>query len=343
MVPNSCGLHDAARTDVHMIAYFHGIVVEVPAICLIWRSALSYSVNVDRAVPQTWVSSYDGSTGDDGLPTKDYVLRSGDRCTTGDFVPCVLRDFLSERTITFAGVITCPGTLRFTRVPPITPNETITGKETIEMVGTLPSVSATQLKDTSAAEYQGPLSSTFRRLKLFSVMSFGLSAALSPIMFIIESSLPMGARASLAGIAISTSGISTLLVSWCGSTYVTTLRHLRPADNDGIEGLEMTTLSLFLRKRVTRVYDVDFLVQTTRPFAKWELAETVAFGSAQPGVDAVRRAGEPGEEETVAETISADGEVTGRWIVRWEEGGVGRCRKVGSIIRHFNVHEELLT
>lgn len=202
------------------------------------------------------------------------------------------------------------------------------------MVGTLPSASSPKSTYAYTREYHGPLAPTFRRLKLFSVTSFGLSAALSPIMFIIESSLPMGARASLAGIALSTSGISTMLVSWCGSTYVTTLRHLKPAENDGIEGLEMTTLSLFLRPRITRVYDVDFLVQTTRPFAKWELADTVSFGSPKPGVDAVRRAGEPGEEETVAETIAADGEVMGRWIVTWEEGGVGKCRKVGSMIRY---------
>lgn len=103
----------------------------------------------------------------------------------------------------------------------------------------------------------------------------------------------------------------------------------------GIEGLEMTTLSLFLKKRITRVYDVDFLVQTTRPFAKWELAETVTFASPKD-VGAGRKAGEPGEEETVAETVAADGEVTGRWIVTWEEGGVGRCRKVGSMVRYVN-------
>jgi len=33
----------------------------------------------------------------------------------------------------------------------------------------------------------------------------------------------------------------------------------------------------------------------------------------------------------------------GRWIVKWEEGGIGKCRQVGQVVRHFNVHEELLT
>jgi len=124
---------------------------------------------------------------------------------------------------------------------------------------------------------------------------------------------------------------------------VVTLRHLRPSENDGIEGLEMTTLSIFLRKRTMRVYDVDFLVETQRGFAKWELAKMVSFPPPKDGSEAVKKAGYPGQEETVAETLSADGEVLGRWIVKWEEGGIGKCRQVGQVVRHFNVHEELLT
>jgi len=105
----------------------------------------------------------------------------------------------------------------------------------------------------------------------------------------------------------------------------------------------MTTLSLTLRKRVTRVYDVDFLVQTTRLFATWELAESLSYPPAKDGEEPMKRAGEVGQEETVAETLSSDGEVLGRWIVKWEENGMGKCRHVGNVIRHFSVHEELLT
>jgi hypothetical protein len=152
-------------------------------------------------------------------------------------------------------------------------------------------------------------------------------------MFIIESSLPTSARVGLAGVALTTSGISTLLVDWCGKPYVETLRHMHPSKNDGIEGLEMTTLSILLQKRITRVYDVDFLVQTERPFAKWELAKMVSFPPPKDGAEASRKAGDPGQEETVAETLTANGEVLGRWIVKWEEGGVGKCREVGRITR----------
>lgn len=199
--------------------------------------------------------------------------------------------------------------------------------------GTLPSASAARSPDTYTKEYKGPLALTFRRLKIFSLASLSLSTALSPFMFIVEANLPMSARASLAGMALTTSGISTALVGWCGKPYVETLRHLRASENDGIEGLEMTTLSIFLRRRITRVYDVDFLVQTSRAFAKWELAETVTFCPVTAGAEATRKAGVPGQEETVAETITTDGEVLGRWIVKWEEGGVGKCRQVGKIVR----------
>ncbi|KIM82586.1 hypothetical protein PILCRDRAFT_27898, partial [Piloderma croceum F 1598] len=187
--------------------------------------------------------------------------------------------------------------------------------------------------DTYIKDYKGPLAPTFKRLKLFSLASLGLSAALSPFMFIIESPLPTSARVGLAGVALATSGISTFIVDWCGKPYVGTLRHLHPSDNDGIDGLEMTMLSFLLQKRITRVYDVGFLVQTERAFAKLELAETISFPPVKDGAEASRKAGDPGQEETVAETLTANGEVLGRWIVKWEEGGVGKCREVGRIAR----------
>ena len=133
--------------------------------------------------------------------------------------------------------------------------------------------------------------------------------------------------------ALTTSGISTLLVGWAGAPYVTELRHICASSNEGVEGLEMTTMTLTLQKIVTRVYDVDFLVQTERPFAKWELADIVSFPPGKDGKEAARKSGQPGEEETVAETTNVTGEVLGRWIVKWEENGVGRCRNVGKIIR----------
>jgi hypothetical protein len=194
--------------------------------------------------------------------------------------------------------------------------------------------------------YHGPLTTTFRRLKLFSLSSLGLSVGLAPFLFLLETSsgLPVIARFALAGTALTTSGVSTALVGWCGKPYVTTL------EREG-GGVAMTTLTLALKKRVTHVYDTAFLVDTSRPFAKWELAESVH-------VDGKSRDTVPGTEETVAETLDSRGAVVGRWIVKWGEGGQGTCREVGKISRcafyhsyssleltvgrHFNVHEELL-
>lgn len=101
--------------------------------------------------------------------------------------------------------------------------------------------------------YHGPLTPAFRRLKLFSLASFGLSTMLSPFMFLVESGLPMNARIALAGIAVGTSGLSTGLVSWCAKPYVTTMRRFRPDGTGSAEELELTTSTLLLRPRITKV------------------------------------------------------------------------------------------
>lgn len=208
--------------------------------------------------------------------------------------------------------------------------------------------------DDPSVIYVGPLTQTFRRLKIFSLSSLALAGSLSPFIFIIESSLPSTARVALAATALATSGVSTALVAWCGKPYVTTLRrlssippttafdsqqqHTAHSHNENAPaGIELTTLTLALTPRATRVYDPAFLGDTTRPFARWELARSVQL----PPEDAagVR----PGEEETVAETLDSAGKVLGRWIVTWGENGEGSCRAEGRVETHFNVHEELLT
>ncbi|KAI0042570.1 hypothetical protein FA95DRAFT_1564219 [Auriscalpium vulgare] len=207
--------------------------------------------------------------------------------------------------------------------------------------------------------YSGPLTKTFRHLKLFSLTSLGLSCTLTPFLFVIPSGLPFSARAALAITALGTSGISTALVAWCGRPYVTAIRrlpaaptptptpttpingapptHPAPSHNDyAPAGVELQTLTLALRPLATRVYDPVFLADTERPFAKWELAGAVQLPAEDVG------SVEEGEEETVAETIDRQGEVVGRWIVRWGKDGDGFCRGEGDVVRYFNVHEELL-
>lgn len=90
-------------------------------------------------------------------------------------------------------------------------------------------------------------------------------------------------------------------------------------------GIELTTLTLTLSPLTTRVYDPAFLCDTTRAFARWELARSVQL----PLEDAVGV--RPGSEETVAETMDGAGNVLGRWIVTWGENGEGSCRAEGRI------------
>lgn len=187
---------------------------------------------------------------------------------------------------------------------------------------------------TQPIAYHGPLTQTFRRLKIFSLSSLGLSCIMTPFIFIVESSLPMSARIVLAATALSTSSISTALVGWSGASYVVDLQRLSPADNGGIEGIEMTTLTLTLKRLVTRVYDADFLVDTKRPFSKWELAQSVLLPPSKEDALMAEKGGVPGEEETIAETFNATGEIVGRWIVKWENDGRGTCRGTGKVVRY---------
>lgn len=188
-------------------------------------------------------------------------------------------------------------------------------------------------EDNQPVPYHGPLTQTFRRLKIFSLASLGLTFTMAPFLFIVESSLPTSARIFLTATAISTSSISTALVGWCGAPYVVDLRRLTPSENEGIEGLEMTTLTLTLKKLTTRVYDADFLVETGRPFAKWELPLAIQLPPPEKDIITAGKAGASGEEETVAETLNDKGEVIGRWIVKWGEGGAGTCRSTGKVLR----------
>ncbi len=184
--------------------------------------------------------------------------------------------------------------------------------------------------------YHGPLTTTYRRLKIFSLSTLSLTFAVTPLIFIIEttSSLPVVARFALAGMAMAASGVSTALVAWVGRPYVATLRWLKPegaqAAGSG-NALEMTTYTLAWHQRITTVYDTAFLVPTSRPFATWELAE--GFKLPEDEVERARAEGLIPREETIAETRNKAGEVLGSWVVSWDENGVGTCRQIGKVVR----------
>ena len=107
------------------------------------------------------------------------------------------------------------------------------------------------------------------------------------------------------------------------------------------------------------MYDTSFLKETSRAFAKWELADHVKLDGKEQQQRAVA-----GTQETIAETTDTKGRLVGSWIVTWGENGEGTCKQVGKVHRcacffsiglsertltgapsgdrYFNVHEELL-
>ncbi|KDQ20075.1 hypothetical protein BOTBODRAFT_170092 [Botryobasidium botryosum FD-172 SS1] len=249
-------------------------------------------------------------------------------------------------TTSLSGTARARLAFRSTRALHSTRSALASSTETITPSSTTTSSTTTDAQDAAKAAapepfYTGPLAGTFHRLKLFSLSSLGLATLVSPFMLLIESPMPTSARLALAATAITTSGLSTTLVGWCGAPYVSAMWKLPDVPRDG--AVEMATRTVFLREMRTRVVYPAFLKPSARPFAKWELAKEVV------DVEVLDAEGKAGTEEIVAETRDVKGRVVGKWVVRWRKAGeewsqglVGECRAEGKIVRHFNVHEELL-
>ncbi|KAG9036524.1 hypothetical protein FRB95_008579 [Tulasnella sp. JGI-2019a] len=211
--------------------------------------------------------------------------------------------------------------------------------------------------DPEAAFYVGPLSKTFRSLKTFSLSSLALCTSVSPFIYLMDSNLSHSARLGLIVFALSTSSLSTALIGWISSPYVGFMRNIESnspstaATDESHKAttvlpgaVELVTRNTWLMERRTRVYDPIFLGQTKRPFAKWELKPAAEFTVTEGGV---RR--QAGETEVVAETLDGKGKVLGQLVAHWTkmEGApadalVGLIEQRGSVVRYFNVHEELL-
>jgi len=211
--------------------------------------------------------------------------------------------------------------------------------------------------DTSQTDdsifYRGPLSGTFHSLKLFSLSSLGLCLSVSPFIYLVDSTMATSARTGLVAFALATSGLSTALVGWLGSPYVIAMRRLDGKTlNSSKEAppgsIEIFTRNVVLQDRFTRVYDPIFLGSTKRAFAKWQLLDQVVVDTKSDEVDIPER--RPGGTEVAAETVDRKGNVKGKWVLRWEKQDgaasdtilVGRASKEGSVVKYFNVHEELL-
>lgn len=205
-----------------------------------------------------------------------------------------------------------------------------------------PNATSPESEPAASDEYVGPLGQTFRRVKIFSISSLAMSLTMTPLIFMLETSsaVPFVGRIALAGTVIVTSGVSTAMVAWCGRPYVNKLRYFSLENPTAppsqvvagqATGIELTTATLMLRERVTRVYDTAFLLPTNRPFAKWELATAFKLPNAEAAAEKAK--GNLPREETVAETMDNTGKIIGRWIVKWDEDGAGTCREAGAVPR----------
>ena len=131
------------------------------------------------------------------------------------------------------------------------------------------------------------------------------------------------------------------VAGWCIRPFVVGLRWLPqdPQDPRKPRGVEMTTYTWRVQKRVTLVYDLSFLKPTSRPFANFELAkmQTLPLHRVQRKRLRMDVDSYTGTrlfvEEVVAEMFDGSGNVLGRWIVTWENDGVGRCREEGTMLR----------
>jgi len=177
-------------------------------------------------------------------------------------------------------------------------------------------------------QYSGPLTETWKRLKLFSFASLGLAAAITPFFFILESTVPTAGRVMLGGVAIGSSSLSTALIGWCAAPYVTSLA----VEQDG--AIKFTTKSFFMKPLETTVYDKGFLRPATRFMAHWQLAKEIRLSNeeAEQAIGDLK----DGKEETVAETRDEKGNIMGWWVVRWRrerDSYVGECTRSGNVVQ----------
>ncbi|KAK0547806.1 hypothetical protein OC845_003898 [Tilletia horrida] len=225
------------------------------------------------------------------------------------------------------------------------------------------------------ATYQGPLHTTFRRLKVFSLSSLVFAGVLTPYLLLGPGSLDTFARVALVITALSASSASTALISWIGKPYVAKLELVRAASPSAAQNdplppssthLVAHTTSWRLQPLSTTIYQPGYIRGTSRPFAQWQLAADppAVPVDAPPSTSAKLRS-------LIAETrLTKTGAVVGQYWVEWRPDALTRapviptqaevgelqektaaqpqwrmegvCKIEGKPVRHYNVHEELL-
>ncbi|GAO49752.1 hypothetical protein SAICODRAFT_32180 [Saitoella complicata NRRL Y-17804] len=108
-------------------------------------------------------------------------------------------------------------------------------------------------------EYDSPLRKAVTGLKIFSVGSLGLTAAITPIFIMMEST---GAQMVMIGTAFTVSALNTLMVTYLTSPYVIRARTiLSPSSSSEGRQIEFTTLSLIGTKK-TATFPAKVLMET---------------------------------------------------------------------------------
>lgn len=170
---------------------------------------------------------------------------------------------------------------------------------------------------TSTVVYEGPLGNTFKLLKMFSLSSLGLSTAISPFIFILESSLPTSGRVFLAVTAMATTSFSTWLISLITTPYVNAVNRFVPSDGDRSRTLmTLTTADVLTRPRHVTLLPLEngssILTASDRPMTNFKIEGAQSVGElAEDGCRAV------------AVMQDAKGKVTGIWRTSSFEAGRG--------------------
>lgn len=162
---------------------------------------------------------------------------------------------------------------------------------------------------SSSVVYEGPLGNTFKLLKLFSLSSLGLSTAISPFIFILESSLPTSGRVFLAVTAMATTSFSTWLISLFTTPYVNAVTRFTSAGDDRSRTLmTLTTADVLTRPRHVTLLPLEngssILTASERPMTNFKIE---CAKSADKAADESNR--------TVGVVQDSKGKVTGLWKV----------------------------
>lgn len=140
---------------------------------------------------------------------------------------------------------------------------------------------SSESKTTPKLIYEGPMTTVFTRLKIFSITSLGVTALIAPFMLLLDggsssataASMTPAVKGVIVSIAMGTSSLSTFLIHWFAKTYVTKIYRKDT-------GLTFETLNVIAKPLYTGPISPSMLSRdTNRSFAKYELKDPAGVTS----------------------------------------------------------------